>query len=299
MAKPIELRIDGGYIYISDQYTVYAYDINTFNLVKKLCNRGEGPEEFRSHPRISFSNERLILYDAYKIIIYSKDFKFIKEIKITSFTNRVNPIKDNFILSNSRIIDNKRYRVFTLYNSELEKIKDLVIELEDQSARKFFINAFSRCRTWNDKVFIAQPIKGFHIDIFDKNGKMLYNIVKKVKKIKSEEKHKKHFMEEIRYFVGRERFEKAKVRGAFNKPMREFIPSINNFWVVDNRIYLKTFDITDTKEKYIIMDVKGKILKEVFLPKTYLEILTFSNNKLYYLYESEDDEGWVLYSVEL
>ena len=106
-------------------------------------------------------------------------------------------------------------------------------------------------------------------------------------------------MEEISYFVGRELFKKAKARGAFNKQLRDFVPYINNFWVLDNIIYVKTFDITDAKEKYIIMNLKGKILKKIFFPKTYMELLTFNNNKFYYLYESEKYEGWVLHSLEL
>lgn len=299
MVNPIELRIKDDYIYISDQYSVFVFNMTTFDLIKKFGNKGEGPEEFRTSPRISFTDNKLILYDSYKIIIYSKDFKFIKEIKLTSFTDRVIPVEDNFILINSRIIDNKKFRVFTLYNSELKEIKDLVIEMENQSSQQFLINPWSRCRSWEDKIFIAQPNKGFYIDVFDKNGKKLYNIFKKVKKIKTEEKHKKFYMEEIRYFVGKERFQKAFRKGVFNKKMSKFVPPINNFWVLNNIIYIKTFDITDTREKYIVMDVKGKILKEVSLPKTYLEILTFNNNKFFYLIENEIDEEWVLHSIAL
>jgi hypothetical protein len=299
MVNPIELRIKGNYIYISDQYTVFVFNMTTFDLIKKFGNKGEGPEEFRTNPRISFTSNKLILYDSYKIIIYYKDFKFIKEIKLTSFTDRVIPVEDNLILINSRIIDNKKCRVFTLYNSELKKIKDLVIEMENESSKQFLINPWSRCRSWEDKVFIAQPNKGFYIDVFDKNGKKLYNIFKKVKNIKSEGKHKKLYMEEIRYFVGKELFQKAFRKGAFNKKMSEFVPPINNFWVFDNIIYIKTFDITNTKEKYIVMDLKGKILKEISLPKTYLEILTFNNNKFFYLIENEVDEEWVLHSIAL
>lgn len=299
MVTPIELRMDNCYIYISDQYSVFVYKKKTFKLVKKLCNKGEGPEEFRTHPGIAFAGERLILYDSYKIIIYSRDFKLIRELKLHFFADKVNPIEANYILNNFQVIDNKRYRVFALYNSQLEKIKNLVVEHEGNISNKSLINPWSRCRSWNDKAFIAQPQKGFHIEVFDKHGKKVYQIEKKMKKIKSQEKHKKLRMEEIKYFIGRARFEKARVRGVFNKPLREFVPIINNFWVVDNRIYVKTYNITDTKEKYIIMDLKGNILKTLFLPKSYMEILTFCKNKFYYLKESEDDEGWALHSLEL
>jgi hypothetical protein len=75
--KPYELRIDSGYIYITDQYSVLVYDMKTFKLVKKLGDKGEGPQEFKAYPKITFTSDRLILCDIYKIIIYSKDFKLI------------------------------------------------------------------------------------------------------------------------------------------------------------------------------------------------------------------------------
>jgi hypothetical protein len=208
-------------------------------------------------------------------------------------------LKIIFILAKSQVIDKKRCNVFALYNRKLEKIKDLVIEPIDPSISTLILSSWPRCRSWNDKIFISQPHKGFYIEVFNKNGQKLYHIEKKVKKIKSEEKHRTMYKEEIRYFLGRSRFEKARARGIFKRPLREYIPPIKNFWVLDNRIYVKTYEMSGTKEKYIIMDEKGTILKTLFLPKTYLEILTFSKNKFYYLEESEDDECWALHAVQL
>ena len=159
MAKPIELRMDDRYIYISDQSSVLIYDSNTFKLVKKLGSKGEGPEEFRTNLRIAFTSSRLILFDAYKIVEYSRDFKFIKEMKLNFFTDRINPIEDHFVLTNSRIIDEKQHRVFALYNGKLEKIKDLVIEPKGPGG--FLMSPWSRSRGRDDKVYIAQPHKGF------------------------------------------------------------------------------------------------------------------------------------------
>ncbi|NIN88393.1 MAG: hypothetical protein GTO45_26875 [Candidatus Aminicenantes bacterium] len=298
MGKPYELRIDGGYIYITDQYSVLVYDINTFKLEKRLGNKGEGPQEFKNYPKITFTSDRLILCDIYKIIIYSKDFKLIREINLHFKADRVIPIEDNFILRISKIIDNKEYTAFMLYNSNLEEIKDLVIEPPDPGVYEFLITPWTVCRSWDDKVFISRPKKGFYIEVFNKNGEKLYQIEKNVENIKSGEKHRKLYMDEILYFVGRRRFERARERGIFKKPMREFLPSIGNFWVLEDKIYVKTYDITETKQKYIIMDLKGNILKTVFLPKVYWEILTFSKNKFYYL-EDREEEGWVLQALDL
>ena len=299
LVRPYWFRLDEGYIYISDLYSVLVYDMKTFKRVTKLGREGEGPEEFKGQPKIMFAKDRLFLSDPYKILIYSKEFKLIKEIKLHAFTNRVFPVEDNFVLSGTHSIDKKEYKIFTLYNSKLEKIKDLVIEPYNEYDGKFFITPISRSRTWKDNIFIAQPRKGFYIDVFNKDGTKLYHIEKEVEKVKSEEKHRRFLMEELLHLVGKSRYERAKNRGAYNRPMMEFLPPINNFWVVENRIYVKTHDITETKEKFIILDLKGNILETVFLPRTYWEALTFHNNKFYYLEENEDDEVWELHSLDL
>ena len=299
MVKPIELRMNGGYIYISDQNSIFVYDKNAFKLVKRLGKKGEGPEEFSAHPKITFTSDRLILFDGYKIVMYLKNFKLVEEIKLRSFTDRANPIGNCFVLTNSKVVDEKEYRVFALYNSKMEKIRDLVTEPVDQNGFKFLLGPWSRCRNWENKIFIAQPYKGFYINVFNEQGKALYHIEKKVKKVKSEGKHRKLFMEEILYFLGRRHFERVRARGVYKKPMKEFLPPIKNFWVLDDRIYVKTYDITDKKEKYVIMDLDGNILRTLFLPIVHREILTFDKGKFYYLKEIDEDEVWALHSINL
>lgn len=299
MAKPLELRMDNGYVFISDQSSVFVYDEITYKLVRKLGKKGEGPEEFKTNVRIAFTADKLFVYDSKKVVVYSKDFKFVREMRLLAFSNRITPIGDNFVLEGTKALDGKKFYVFSLYNEKLEKIKDIVSIPEAPDQAKYFINPWPKCRSLGDKVFIAQPHKGFYIDVFDKNGEKLYQIEKEIKPVKAGDVHRKSYMEEIKYFVGRRLYERGKARGAFDRPLREFVPPITNIWVSGDRLYVKTYDITDTKEKYIILDMKGNILQPVFLPKAYLEIFTFNKNKFYYLMDSEDDDGWVLHAVQL
>ncbi len=161
------------------------------------------------------------------------------------------------------------------------------------------LTPISRKGKKNQSNLSGVPSKGFYIDVFDKAGKNLYRIEKNIPKIKSEPKHKQLLLEEFRFFLGKRLFDKAKAKGAHKKPLREFLPDINNFWVDNNCIFVKTHDITPSKEKYILMDLKGNILKSIFLPKAYMEILTFYGNIFYYLEENEKDDCWTLYAVTL
>ena len=70
--------------------------------------------------------------------------------------------------------------------------------------------------------------------------------------------------------------------------------------VKNDKIYVSTYLRQDNKEKYIIMDLKGKIIKKTYLPKfknvTLVESVlgtklhTLIDDKLIYLTENEDEE---------
>jgi hypothetical protein len=55
------------------------------------------------------------------------------------------------------------------------------------------------------------------------------------------------------------------------------------------------------KEEYVILDLKGNIVKKVFLPYVKNNLMSFKNGIFYYLdrKEYEDDEEWELYYEEI
>jgi len=296
VTKPIELRIHGVNAYISDRNSVLIINISTGEIVKKLGRRGEGPEEFKTPPRIHFLKDKIILNDVHKILTYSYNYILINEFRLGSIINRINPLEEKFVFSTTKIINNQEYYVFTLHDKKCKKNKSL-IKAEFNPRSKFFLTPMPRCRTWKDKIYIALPKKGFIMEVFNESGEKLFSITKDFAKIRSTEQHRSLALFELRNRVGRKAFERAKQIGAFDRPMPEFLAPIKNFWVLDDKIYVKTHDITNSKEKYIIMDVLGKTLKTVFLPYTIKELVTFSQGKIFFLKESESEEKWQLHAV--
>jgi hypothetical protein len=299
LAKPTAIRINNGYFFVIDGQSVVVYDLKTFKLVKKFCRQGEGPGELQRWPRIEFALDKPVISDSYKIILFSRDFEYLQEIKLETFSLCALPVGDGFVITEHKTVDKMEYYLYSLIDNKGLNIKEILRDPQDSQMRNYFLTPITKARSWQDKVYIAQPHKGFYIDVFDKQGKKLYSIEKGLKKIKAEEKHRQLLMAEVLFAVGRSRFEQAKKSGAFDRPLMEFVPAIDNFWVIDDLIYVKTHDITDTKQKYIIMDLKGNIRKELFLPIVYREILTFHNNTFYYLEDNEEEEIWVLNAVRL
>ena len=89
--------------------------------------------------------------------------------------------------------------------------------------------------------------------------------------------------------------------------MKTDFPPIRDILVKEGKIYVRTFITKDDKEKYHILDLKGKELKTVFLPKpmpaSYITRLAnrpvrffdIANDRFYYIVENEDEEEWELH----
>jgi len=92
----------------------------------------------------------------------------------------------------------------------------------------------------------------------------------------------------------------------------DYLPAIQDIKTDGKSIFLKTCHKKGDKEKYFLMDVKGKTLKEIYLPMTRKESFfnqlqgdkkyySFYNHKFYYLknVETEDDENWEVHVEDI
>ena len=91
----------------------------------------------------------------------------------------------------------------------------------------------------------------------------------------------------------------------------ESFPAIRDFVISDNRIYVQTYKKQNNEEEYVIMDLKGNILKRVFLPNVQkpgfvermmgigIKYYSIQSEKLYYLFENKDAEDWELHVTDI
>jgi len=86
-------------------------------------------------------------------------------------------------------------------------------------------------------------------------------------------------------------------------------PPIKSMEIDNNKIYVSTFRTEGKKFETIVMDLKGNVLKTVFIKppaKEWLMALllgikleTIHNDKIYYIQENEDEEEWELFVKEI
>jgi hypothetical protein len=129
-------------------------------------------------------------------------------------------------------------------------------------------------------IFISDNQKGFYIEVFNSKGEHLYTINKN------------------------EEIDRIPIEG--NE--QYFHPLLHHFQISDNKIYAITNKKIDNKNEIIILDLKGNILKRVFLPMLSkipgrrplrFDLFDADQGKLYELIKNDEIGKWVLYITEL
>lgn len=306
--KPCTFIIDEGRIYFSDGPGILIYSLKDFKLIRKFGKEGEGPGEFK----LSTGTNQVDLYvlprylqvnSPGKISFFTKEGKFKKEIK-QSFTIYCKPLNSGFV--GARLVydkDNTLHRRITVYDSDLNKVKEFFKEKEIFQPREKTLEApfwaYDSTRTWENKIFIDGREKSIHV--FNKKGKRIQDIKLNCKRIKVTDDIKKKY---LKYYeeapLWRSRWNLVKDWFVFP----EFLPVIRYFLIKDKKIYIFTYQRKNGENELLTLDIKGKLLKQTFLPVLEYNVLslsplTISNDKLYQLHENEAEEMWELYVTEI
>jgi hypothetical protein len=277
--------------------------MNDFKLMRKIGGKGEGPGEFRTQPLLHLTPGHILLYSFSKIAIFSREGKLLKEKRFPNMMiGPVERIGDNFVVQYFLFITPSISKI-ALFDKDFCEVKTIYsdkkplgpIEGGEKVLRLLPTFAFFKC--WKDKIYIVDTQKGFYIESFDINGNSLGVIRKNFPKVKVSEQYKstriKNF---LRKFNGAK---KKKILKLFEFRFPEYFPDIMDLSISDSMFYVKTYRNQNGKEEYIILDLKGKILKKVLLPETSPKGYYFYNNGFYYLQENEEEEEWELHCLEI
>ena len=304
VGKPYSLIIDKDQIFITEGTTIYIYSKKDFKLQKKFGKRGEGPKEFKSFATIYVLPDSLQINSMGKVSFYTRNGEFIKESRLKLGILELYPYGDQF-LGIHNIEDMARYIAISIFDSKYQEKKRI-------SKTKFFFQA-SRPGGNLDPIALAGPDGGCGSvpicrDKFfrENNGifeaydlvknKIAYSFPLKIEKIKVTESDKNRYLNFFKKHPNtKERFDSLKKMFKFP----EYFPLIRRSFIKDEKIYIRTYKIKDDKSEFYIFDIKGKLLKKLFLPIVEQNAIdkypyTIHNNKIYQLVDNEDEEVWEL-----
>ena len=293
--------VDGNKVYIADQYSVFIFSTTDYKLLYQLGRKGEGPAEFLSNPGFQILKDRILLHDRHKFVFFSKDGKFIEEKRCPSFYFRnIAFLGENFIAMDMDMDEkNKTGLNISLFNQDLKKIKTLnkgeKLNLFSKEKKKnSLIGPFIDFKLMDNRIYIVDGRKGFHIEVYSDRGIKLVEISRDIKRIMTQDIHKERRYKEIQNtpVVRRRGLDSVKKNSYFP----EYLPEILDFFVSDGCLYVKTYVIKEGKEEYKVLDTNGNLIKTIYLPPAQKNLYAFYKNRFYYLKDNEEEEVWELYS---
>ncbi len=318
--NPDQLRVSGDRCYILQDETVFIYSLKDLKLIKQFGKKGEGPGEVMAIPFISNNlavpGNKLMVDAINKVIFFSRDGVFEREIRKKGRVANVLPVGDGFVVTRLRPDEDRKkgYAAITLMDAEMNVSKELHAQLVAQQGQDVqLVPDVANMVVYEDKIFVEKSTEGFVINVYDSKGNDLYKIRKDIPPLKVTAKIKemllKEFIEDraVQFQMTQtgESWDEFKKR--FNLHYPDTLPHIRDILVKAGKIYIRTYITKDGKEKYHILDLKGKELKTVWLPRPILaplvtrivsrpvRLFDIANDHFYYIVENEDEEEWELH----
>ena len=301
-----QLFIDNDHAYITEDFIIYIYSIKKKNLVRSFGKKGEGPGEFISMRNFIIGDKTISIDSQNKILFFSKEGKFINEIRKDPNCNKLVPIKKNYagFKLDFSVKDINKVLIYNIYDSNFKKIKTIGNnayigkllkrirqpgKYDDHIPRvkkSFIVN--------NNKIYIGDPEKGIHFEVYNHKGEFIKTIFNDHKKEKMTTKFKSDYINELKQSNN---WEKTKARK--NIIFENFFHSYEWFLINNKYIYLFTYKIKDDKRQCIIIDMNGNIIKETSVKNVNQNLLSVNKNYFYYALENEEDEIWELHRQEI
>jgi len=189
-----------------------------------------------------------------------------------------------------KVLFNKKLNTSFIFNSNTGK----------QEVWLFTDFIFSKL--YNNKIFLGYSCQeGFYIDVFDANGKKLYEISRPYPKRKIPAIIKDTI-------IKRQITVNKKTQQPMDIKFYEFYPSFCNIELDDDKIYVFLYPDTNS-QRVLILDLQGKLLDVSLIPFDVRRLEEYSFNSLlfnyihngmkYYLIDNEETEKWELWRVKL
>ena len=316
---PNSITLSGDELYVVEGATIFVYSIESLELLRTFGKKGEGPGELRVTPaylnKVRVYSDHVMVEGVNKLVFFSREGKLIREIKKKSGILQTIPVGKNYAVNKLRIDNNTVYNGVSLFNPQLEEIKELysiphIQQGQLPSAKIDMLLDYPSFRVYKNKIFVEKSTEGFLIDVFDVNGKKLYQISKNYQKTKISERFKDEISERFKEDPLIKSIGWDTIKKGVKLTLPETFPAIQSMEISCDKIYIQTYKTSKNKdEEYIIMDLSGNTIRKTYLPKfknvtligsilgTKLYVL--QDDKLIYLAENEKTEQWELFIEEI
>lgn len=318
---------------------IAVYSRSDFSLLAKIGQVGKGPGEFLFGPSGFYVvNDQIWALDIRKTIVFSKDGTFQKEIPIPrdifASLYPLVPVGDRFasLAGDWSDVSKGNTRVFgRLYGSDFRMIKEFYGQIplqvppppppppappgqrteakgDNAAVVKEEYQAIPECIDFavaENKIFVADTRRGFHIAVFDSLGVPLYEINQDYVALPVPPEYDLALKKKLN-----------ETQGWLNQvaeiKFRDSFPAFYSFKIADGKIYISTYAEKDGLYELVVMNLKGDVLKRSFsfpLGPSYDSMYdnfnvaknryAISGGKIYYLAKSSNNGSYEVRIEEL
>ncbi len=324
--KPSVIDIHKDRLFVMDTEQVRIYSMKDLSLIKSFGKRGEGPGEYKINPEIPLTlkafDDFLIVESIDKLSYFSPDGKYMKEKRKPPRLLKISQIGTNYI--GRRLVHpqdgSDSTSAIKIYDQNFNEIRELYKQkyLQQGSYPNFRWDLGMEVLFYqvaDNKIFVDKSDQGFLIDVYDVKGNKIYEIKKEYRKIPITSDDKKNMIRDLEMdpetqtILKQYGFNWNEFSKNFKYEFQSYRPPIKSMEIDNNKIYISTFRIENKRVETIVMDLKGNVLKTVFIkPCTKkwimalllgIKLETIHNDKIYYIQENEDTEEWELFAREI
>ncbi|MDQ1351451.1 MAG: hypothetical protein QG657_1753 [Acidobacteriota bacterium] len=298
---------DKEYIYIGDKVTlsINIYSRKDLSFIKTFGGKGEGPAQFMWIHSIQVDRDFVYVSGSAKFSIFSKPGKLKKEIRLNPNSGKYMKLGPNFVSESfsDPETSSEYYEKINLLGENGKKIKEIystpITPIRTYNTPKqdfLLVSDFVEYAVNNQELYLGNTIKGFYFIVFNENGDKVseINLPYEKRPIKADEKEE--YISRFAHWHG------EAIKKRFNFLFPEFFPAFETFSIADDRIYVflhNPHPMTIKEQQTVILDLQGKLLKQIAAPLPLDAAFTISDGKFYYLTDNEDTEMWELHAIKI
>jgi len=325
--RPGYIDLDREKIVVSEGSVFYVFSTRDLSFIRKFGKKGSGPGELVDAGFIP--NPITIIPGGYfaegiqKLIFFDPGGNLVREIRKQGNLIQTLPLGENFVVLRvappAEGDEGKVMMELCIYDGELNFNKVLTRTAFGQQGQPPEVSMVPDSIFYDvesDRLFVEESHRGFVISVFDTKGQKLYEITKDSPPLPVTAADKERILEDFK----NDPLVTAQTKGAggwdnFRKliTMRypRIFPPLREMNVSDGKVYVTTYQTDGDREKCIVMDLKGQVLKKTFIMKTpkssflarlmgkKTRLYQIVNDTVYYLHENLEDEEWEIHTYRI
>jgi hypothetical protein len=319
--QPDGISVNGNRLFVTEGARFVEYSLQDLSVLAENGKKGEGPGELTVVPSIPNSvvlvNGTLLVEGINKVIRFSRNWELVKEVKKMGRMFRVLPAGEGYVAMQMEPGDKALVFVVSLFDSDMNRIRELHRQVSRDRRRELIMMRDTlNFSVFGDKIYIEDSVGRLSIRVFDFKGVHLDTIEQDIPLVKVNEADRRFELEQLK----RDRMIQviARQNGGWENFVKistitypDYFPPIQDMLLTEDGIFLKTFHVKDDKIKYLVLDLKGQFIRNVYLsspvPPPFaaasigrgIRMFAISDNIHYFLRENLETEIWELHREKI